>query len=240
MSKAKRAKRWIQGVSLEKLATLTWRLQQEAGRCTGAAQGTFYDEIGTLYHFFGQPEAEMWFLKAIEQYRASSSGDEPSTKIALVWWKAGHVENFRAECVAVLEQHRSGRGSDELADATPGSGPAGLSFQAEASFLLGQYGEALAYAERLVALSQLAGARSGGGSADSIGPAIQEMSLGILEESHAGFERGLDRLTSRIECWPTPRCSIVEDLFRYGLSLPICRAEAFIRWKMEGDADGVH
>ncbi len=199
-------KGWRRGVSLRDVPALAWRLQQEAERVTGIAKATFYDEIGTLYHHFGQPEAEEWFRKAITGYRAmppeQGVGIRPSIKAALLFWKTGDRDECHAECRRLLERYRT------TADtATSPEGEQKLSIALNqvlmASFLLGRYTEAIAAADRGVALSERLAVRQGHKASYPMAMAIREMSIGVVEGDGAGFERGLDRLTARIDRWPT-------------------------------------
>lgn len=178
----------------------------------------------------------MWFGKAIEASRAARAAGNrwvPSIRTALTLWKADQIAEMRRECELLLDEHAAwasggleGAGEQELRrfriaqEAT-----------AAANLLLGRYEEAVTAAKAVL------GGKDGPNTRmDTYGVLL--LSTGARDNDHETFEEGLDFLSEEVDRWPTPVCSMSVDLFRFGLSLPFCSAEEYIRWRMVGPDEG--
>lgn len=198
--------------------------------------GSGYEELGTLLRNLGDPEAEKWLNMALGEYR-KQNGTRASVRCALTLWKLGEFEDCEMECRRVCAQSL-----DRVAAA--GGAPrelAGAYFhRAPAHFILGEYAAAVEAALKYLAAGDELGRRSGVLPSLTAAVAVRDMSTGIIAQDRDAFDRGLDVLADGFDSWPSFASAWEQDLFRYALSLPICDAEAFIRWKVRQDAGSVH
>lgn len=232
MTDTARHKVWQQGVSAERLNSLVWEMES-AIRTTKLSTGPLCDELGTLLAHFGRPEARTWLLRAVEAYRAITPGRH-SVKTALTLWKAGERDDMQRECTAIREEGvRSSVDSSSSDRAAQRRVRMALEASAEAEFLLGRYAEAATTFGALDGLRAKHGVESG---ARDVAKGVVLLCGGILQADAREFADGLELLCDEIDDWPTLRCSLREDLFRFALALPICDSEAFIRRKMDGGA----
>ena len=199
------------------------------------------DAIGTTLRDFGRPEAAGWFDRAVKGYREAGEKfgpGTPSIKVALTLWKAERTEEMMEECSRILswstpalERAAAGR----VMDGTWKAMEAGV----EASFLIGQYGLTR---ERAAIMDAASLRELGPSGADrrSDCDGVSFLSQGVLADDALRFQVGLDILSDQIEEWPTPRCSVREDLFRVGLALPIADARAYISSRLPDDESQHH
>jgi hypothetical protein len=191
--------------------------------------------MGTILLHFGEAEAKVWLQMALNDYQAQSGG-LASIRAALTMWKLGDVEGWHVECRRVCEQESerlsSDDGSREFAAACSRVSPA--------RFLMGDYEQAGFISDRVLDLADELSRKAGYRFGVETPLAIRRMVSGIAAHDRAMFWDGLDVLADKFDTWPSPQSTWEHDLFRFALSLPIASTEAFIRWKMEGDADGIH
>ena len=226
-------KYWHPGPSKEEMASTLAEARQMALR---RKWGSAYEEVGTLLLNLGDPEAEEWLRMAVDDYRKQDGG-RASVRCALTLWKLGDIGGCESECRRVCAQS-----IDRVAAA--GGQPrelAGAYFHAApARFVLREYNHAVDAALKYLAAGEELGKRAGVRPSLVCAIAVRDMATGIIVQDRKGFDVGLNVLADGFDSWPSAASTWEQDLFRYALSLPICDAEAFIRWKMEGDADGIH
>lgn len=226
-------KHWRPGPTKEDMAAMLAEARQMALR---RKWGSAYEEVGTLLLNLGDPEAEKWLYMAIEDYR-KQDGSRASVRCALTLWKLGDIEGCESECGRVCGQSvdrvaAAGGAARELAGAYFHAAPA--------HFILREYSMAVDAACRYLAAGEELGRRTGARPSRTCAVAVRDMATGIIARDRRGFDMGLNLLADGFDSWPSCGSTWEQDLFRYALSLPICEAEAFIRWKMEGDADRIH
>lgn len=226
-------KHWHPGPSKEEMAVMLVEARQMALR---RKWGSAYEEVGSLLLNLGDPEAERWLRMALEDYQRQDGG-RASVRCALTLWKLGDVGGCESECRRVCAQSidrvaASGGEPRELAGAYFHAAPA--------HFIQREYSLAVDAARKYLAADEELGRRAGVRPSLTCATAVRDMATGIIVQDRKGFDLGLDVLADGFDSWPSAASSWEQDLFRFALSLPICDAEAFIRWKMEGDAHGVH
>lgn len=192
------------------------------------------DAIGTTLRDFGRSEAAEWLDRAVRGYREAGEKfgqGAPSIKVALTLWKAARTEEMKEECSRILiwsapalERAATGRVMER-------NSWTALEAGVEASFLMGHYEPAR---ERAAIASAASLREFGPSGADrrSDCDGVSFLSEGVLADDAPRFRTGLDVLSDQIEEWPTPRCSVREDLFRVGLALPTADAAAYIRSRL--------
>lgn len=194
------------------------------------------DAIGTTLRDFGRSEAADWFDRAVKGYREAGEKfgpGTPSIKVALTLWKAERTEEMMEECFRISSWSKPALDRAAAGQVIDGSWKA-IEAGVAASFLMGQYELTR---ERAAIMNDASLRELGPSSADrrSDCDGVSLLSHAVLADDALRLQIGLDILSDQIEEWPTPRCSVREDLFRVGLALPIADAGAYIRSRLLDD-----